>query len=142
MTSARIPVALRQQVREHAGHRCEYGRTSEWLSGLLCEIDHIVPRSLGGPTTADNLCLACAACNGYKQASTQATDPESGGQVALFNPRQQRWHEHFVWSEDGTLIIGLTACGRATAVALRLNHPLTVAARSIWIGIGRHPPKD
>ena len=91
---------------------------------------------------ADNLCLACAACNGYKRASAHATDPESGEQVALFDPRQQRWHEHFAWSEDGTLIVGLTACGRATAAALRLNHPLIVAARSIWIDTGRHPPKD
>jgi hypothetical protein len=62
--------------------------------------------------------------------------------VSLFNPRQQRWRDHFAWNEDSTTIIGLTACGRATVVALRLNHPLIVAARSIWASVDQHPPKD
>jgi hypothetical protein len=88
------------------------------------------------------LCLACASCNGYKRASTHAVDPESGEEVALFNPRQQRWQEHFAWSEDGTTIIGLTASGRATVLALKFNHPIVVAARSIWASVGLHPPED
>jgi len=142
MTSIEIPGALRRLVRARAKGRCEYCQISEWLSGLPCKIDHIIPRAVGGPTTADNLCLACASCNGYKRASTHAADPESGEEVALFNPRQQRWQEHFAWSEDGTTIIGLTACGRATVVTLKLNHPLAVAARSIWVGVGLHPPED
>ncbi len=29
----------------------------------LATLDHVVPRSQGGPTRADNLVLACAACN-------------------------------------------------------------------------------
>jgi hypothetical protein len=142
MTPAKIPKTLRRLVRARAKGRCEYCQTSEWLSGLPCEIDHIVPRAKGGPTTADNLCLACASCNGYKRATTHAVDPESGEEVAIFNPRRQRWDEHFAWSEDGTRIVGLTACGRATVVALKLNHPLAVAARSIWVSIGLHPPED
>jgi len=142
MTPAKIPEALRRLIRTRAQSRCEYCQTSEWLSGLPCEIDHIIPRVKGGPTTADNLCLACASCNGYKRVSTHAADPESGEEVALFNPRQQRWQEHFAWSEDGATIIGLTACGRATVVTLKLNHPLAVAARSIWVSVGLHPPED
>ncbi|WNZ24154.1 mitochondrial large ribosomal subunit protein uL30m [Leptolyngbya sp. NK1-12] len=31
------------------------------------------------------------------------------------------WSEHFAWSEDTTLIIGLTPIGRATVQTLRLN---------------------
>jgi hypothetical protein len=31
------------------------------------------------------------------------------------------WPDHFTWSENDTLIIGLTATGRATVDALRLN---------------------
>ena len=142
MTSVKIPQALRRLVRIRAQSRCEYCQTSEWLSGLPCEIDHIIPRAKKGPTAADNLCLACASCNGYKRATTYSVDPESGEEAALFNPRQQRWREHFAWSDDGTTIIGLTACGRATVVALKLNHPLVIAARSIWVSIGLHPPKD
>jgi hypothetical protein len=71
-----------------------------------------------------------------------AADPESVKTVALFNPREQRWRDHFAWSDDGTSVIGLTPCGRATIVALRLNRPLAVAARRIWVSVNRHPPKD
>jgi hypothetical protein len=34
----------------------------------------------------------------------------------------------------------LTATGRATIAALRLNNPETVAARSLWVQAGWHPP--
>jgi hypothetical protein len=62
--------------------------------------------------------------------------------VALFNPRQQRWREHFTWNQEGTTIIGLTAQGRATVIALKLNHSLIVVARSIWVGAGLHPLEE
>ena len=42
------------------------------------------------------------------------------------------------WTE----IIGLTATGRATIAALRLNNPEIVAARSLWVQAGWHPPRD
>lgn len=142
MTPTQIPRALRRLVRARAQSRCEYCQTSEWLSGLQCEIDHIVPRAKEGPTTDDNLCLACASCSGHKGIITHTVDPESGEQVPLFNPRQQPWHEHFAWSEDGTTITGLTASGRVTAVALKLNHTLIVVARSIWVSVSVHPPRD
>jgi geranylgeranyl pyrophosphate synthase len=58
----------------------------------------------------------------------------------LFNPRRQKWSRHFVWSEDGTLIIGKTACGRATVVALQLNNPIAVLVRQQWVAVGWHPP--
>ncbi len=135
-----IPEALRAFVRERAGGRCEYCLTSEELTGIRCQADHILPRSRQGATTADNLCLACAACNGHKHARTYAADPNSGVEVQLFNPRQQNWDDHFSWSTDGTEIIGLTPAGRATVVALQMNDPLVMGARSLWVGIGVHPP--
>lgn len=140
MTRPRIPQPLREFVRQRAGDRCEYCQTPMWLTGLEHEIDHIVPRALEGPTSAENLCLACPACNGYKHAKTHGTDPKTGQEVPLFHPRQQHWHEQFTWSEDGTQIIGLTPCGRATIETLRLNHSLIVTARAIWVQAGHHPP--
>ena len=140
MTSFSIPRALREQVKRRADFRCEYCQTSEWLNGVEGEIDHIIPRSEGGASYIENLCLACTSCNGYKQAKTVGVDPYSGKSVALFHPRQQRWEEHFVWSNDATHIIGLTSCGRATVEALRLNHPLAVSARAVWVRAGYHPP--
>lgn len=142
MAGADISEALRNAIRERAKSRCEYCLTSEAVSGIRCQIDHILPRSRGGATTADNLCLACAACNGHKHARTHATDPDSGAEVPLFDPRRQPWSEHFSWSTDGTEIIGQTSTGRATIVALRLNDALLVAARALWTGTGLHPPQD
>ena len=142
MTSPSIPRTLREQVKLRANSRCEYRRTSEWLSSIEGEIDHIVPRSQGGASSSENLCLACTSCNGYKQAKTSGVDPETGETVALFHPRRQRWKEHFTWSNDATRIVGSTACGRATVEALRLNHPLAISARAIWARTGYHPPSE
>jgi hypothetical protein len=142
MMKSRISNRLAQLVRARAQHRCEYCQTSEWLSGQLCQIDHIMPQAKGGASAEDNLCLACVACNGFKLDRIEAVDPQSGQVVSLYHPRQQRWADHFAWSEDGTQIIGLTPSGRATAAALKLNRPLAVAARRGWVGIHRHPPTD
>ena len=60
-------------------------------------------------------------------------------QTPLFNPRQQSWVEHFAWSEDSTEIIGLTACGRATVEALKMNNLRMVRARRLWASVGWHP---
>lgn len=142
MTGTDIPDVLREIVRKRARNRCEYCLTSEELSGIRCQIDHIIPRSRLGETVEDNLCLACAACNGHKHARTHAIDPESGVEVPLFNPRRQRWDDHFAWSADGAEITGLTSTGRATIVALQMNDPLIVNARSFWVGLNAHPPRD
>ena len=83
---------------------------------------------------------ACRLCNGYKGTQTHAREPLSGQLVQLFNPRQQRWDEHFQWSDDGTQIIGRTACGRATVIALQLNNLIAVTVRQQWVMAGWHPP--
>jgi hypothetical protein len=57
--------------------------------GAEFTIDHIVPQSLGGASTEDNLCLACWRCNLIKRDRIAAADSESGVIVRLFNPRQQ-----------------------------------------------------
>ena len=62
--------------------------------------------------------------------------------MLLFNPRTQMWTEHFAWSPDGTLIIGLTPLGRATVVALRLNNEFIVVARRFWVEAGWWPPNQ
>jgi len=40
------------------------------------------------------------------------------------------------------LIVGRSACGRATIQALRLNDDRLVRARQIWKLVGLHPPLD
>jgi hypothetical protein len=140
MASTDVPELLRQAVRERARGRCEYCLMSEALSGIRCQVDHITPRARHGATTAENLCLACVACNGHKHARAHARDPASGEAGLLFHPRQHSWDGHFAWNVEGTEIIGLTPTGRATVVALNMNDPLIVSARALWVGCGAHPP--
>ena len=55
-------VALnRRAVFARDGHRCQYcGATAE-------SIDHVIPRSRGGPHSWDNVVAACRPCNARKQ---------------------------------------------------------------------------
>lgn len=140
--TTKSPQSMAKVVRQRANHRCEYCRASEWLTGQRHHIDHIIPRVHSGPTTLENLCLACAACNGSKQDKVEAADPESAELTPLFNPRTDKWHEHFAWSQDGLRVIGLTATGRATVQTLKMNRPLALSARAVWVSVQRHPPKD
>jgi len=133
---------LRRQIAKDAGHRCGYCLSDEVLTGVSLSIDHIVPVAAGGPTTRENLWLACRPCNEFKGAQPHAEDPETGTTVSLFNPRTQDWHAHFTWNDDITHIIGLTPTGRATVMALRLNRSILVKARRRWVMTGWHPPQE
>lgn len=142
MPRANISESLRRQVGEDAHHRCGYCLTAQKISGAQMHVEHIVPLAAGGASVRENLWLACAWCNGYKGSQTHARDPLTSETVALFDPRRQVWREHFAWSDDGTQVIGRTACGRAPVMALRLNHAIPVEARRLWVKAGWHPPED
>ncbi|HRF96888.1 MAG TPA: HNH endonuclease signature motif containing protein [Aggregatilineales bacterium] len=137
---AYIPKILRQQVIERAHGLCEYCQTSQ-LIVIALQIDHVLPIALGGQTNLDNLCLACEFCNGHKNDKIQAPDPKNDTMQPLFNPRTQKWQDHFRWDETGTIIVGLTAIGRATIEKLRMNDSIIIQAREFWILTGLHPPK-
>jgi hypothetical protein len=109
--------------------------------GIL-EIEHLIPVVAGGSDDEENLWLGCSLCNGFKGVQTEARDPETRRIVRLYNPRRQRWSEHFDWSADGTRIVGKSSCGRATVVALQLNNAIAVTVRQAWVSAGWHPPKD
>lgn len=104
-------------------------------------IDHVVPVSKGGLTEFENLCFACRNCNEFKGGATDAIDPLNGERTPLFHPRCHRWGEHFVWDDSGTRIIGITAVGRATVIALSMNNEVIVDSRRRWVSVGWHPPR-
>lgn len=139
---ARISHQLREQVAEAADHECGYCRTPQYIIGYPLTIDHIVPEARGGATVEENLWLACVACNQYKGIQVSGRDVRTGRNVPLFNPRLQQWEAHFRWNDDGTEIIGMTSCGRATVTALNLNRSEIVGARSLWVQVGWWPPPD
>jgi len=133
-------VAIGRRVRQQARHRCGYCLCSEALLGMRMVFDHFIPLSAGGANIEENLWLACRCCNEFKGVQTQAIDPQSGELVSLFNPRRQAWDGHFRWSEDATIIVGKTPCGRATVEALKMNRPEIVVARRLWVSVGWWPP--
>ncbi len=142
MSKTYIPKALRDLITTQGQRRCGYCLTQEAVVGTPMEIDHLIPESLGGRTEEDNLWLACSLCNDHKGERVAALDPQSGEVVRLFDPRRQHWADHFVWIDNGTVIHGLTATGRATILALNLNRPALVRARRAWVSIGWHPPAE
>ncbi|MBE7557132.1 MAG: HNH endonuclease [Anaerolineales bacterium] len=137
-----IPAVLRERIIQQAGRRCGYCLRTEALLGMPMTIDHIIPQAANGPTTEENLWLACRRCNEFKGGQTHAPDPQTSEWIALFNPRQQTWTEHFAWSEDGVEILGKTPCGRATIMALQMNNPEIIVARRLWVSVGWWPPQD
>jgi len=138
-----LPAEMVRRVRTDARNRCGYCLSPQKLVMARLQIEHIIPRSQGGPDDEANLWLSCSFCNGHKSDKTEAIDPESGDVVPLFHPRFQQWSEHFHWSDDGLRVIGLTPIGRATVVALHLDRdPDALVVRSYWISVGWHPPKE
>jgi hypothetical protein len=76
-------------------------------------------------------------CNRHKGPNVGSYDPIGGDLVAFFNPRTQRWQEHFAL--EGARIMPLTAEGRVTAKILQLNEARRVAEREALLEIGLYP---
>lgn len=114
-----IPTALRHEVLERAGNRCEYCLLPAHLAFFPHEVDHVVAEKHGGATEIENLALACWRCNRHKGSDLTSFDPQTRQLSLLFNPRTQVWTEHFAYERE--MIIGLTPEGRATVNLLRLN---------------------
>lgn len=124
----------RSIVRERAGDRCEYCRIPQTLTSLPHTLDHIRARKHRGPSDAANLCWSCAQCNAAKGPNVAGHDPATDQLVALFNPRADRWDDHFAWS--GALLTGRTAVGRATIDVLRINDANRTAHRAMLMRAG------
>ncbi|MBX3423282.1 MAG: HNH endonuclease [Pirellulaceae bacterium] len=65
-------------------HRCQYCGQSQPTSQL--SLDHVVPRSLGGKTSWDNIVCSCTGCNSRKGGRT----PEQAGMKLLKQPGQPK----------------------------------------------------
>jgi hypothetical protein len=127
-----IDTDLRALVRSRARRRCEYCRVSERFTLAEHEIDHVIAVKHGGETADHNLALCCAICNRFKGSDIASLDPDSGQLTPLFNPRIDRWDEHYR-VQDGE-IIALTAKGRVTVRLLQMNRPTRVRERQLLQG--------
>jgi hypothetical protein len=132
-----VSESLRRFVAERAGFRCEYCLLHESDSYSPHQIDHIISRKHGGQSDSDNLAYACLRCNAWKGSDVGSVDAETGAFASLFNPRRQRWDDHFVLRV--AVIEPLTAEGKATARLLKLNLDKRVVERQLLAAVGRYP---
>lgn len=143
MARQRISAQLDARIRADAKYRCGYCLSPQHLVMARLEIEHIIPLAKGGTNDENNLWLSCPLCNAHKSDKTTAIDPLTGETVTLFNPRTQRWRDHFRWSSDGLRVLGITPVGRATVIALHLSDDAdALEVRSYWVLAGWHPPDE
>lgn len=64
--------------------------------GVEATIDHVMPRSRGGPTSWENCVIACARCNHRKADRT----PREAGMPLRRAPARPRWKPTFAVSRD------------------------------------------
>jgi hypothetical protein len=133
---------MRERVRARAGRCCEYCCSQDAFSPQSFSAEHVVPRSRGGATSLENLAWSCQGCNAHKYSKLEGWDAATGCKARLFHPRVDRWIDHFVWSEDTTLVIGTTPTGRATVEELKLNREAVVNLRRVLAGAQLHPPSE
>lgn len=113
-----IDAATRRLVRERAHHYCEYCRLhQDELAFIAFHMEHIISKKHDGPDDDSNLALSCHWCNFNK--GTDIATLVDNLLVPLFNPRTQRWEEHF--ARRGTLIVSLSSTGRGTVRLLDMN---------------------
>ena len=141
MSEDKVTEEQRQTVAERAKGCCEYCQCQALFSPDSFSIEHIVPRSRAGASELSNLALSCQGCNNRKYTSVEAVDPVTGETVSLYHPRLQRWIDHFAWSPDFTLVLGLTPTGRATVEKLQLNRVSVVNLRRALRAVDKHPPE-
>ena len=129
---------LRREIAERAGGKCEYCLTPEWILLAGCEVDHVISRKHGGITDWSNLAFACARCNRAKGSDIGSSVPATGQYCRLFNPRIDRWEDHFAL--EGSRLLARTDIAEATIRILRLNDQDRVAERALLQQIGEYPP--
>lgn len=123
------------------------------------EVDHIIPARLwtaisgtrglrplqalprSGPYHLDNFAWSCSFCNIAK--GHQITGQSGRRRFRLFDPRRDRWPDHFYFLHGHLLIVGLPGIGQATERALQMNDSQPegpIGTRHEAIVAGRYPP--
>jgi hypothetical protein len=101
-----------------------------WISSILCQdrqMDRLNSRIW-------HSLVHTATCT--KARAKKGTDPQTGTDVRLFNPRIDNWTVHFLLNRETGEIQGQTPIGRATVTVLQMNAEQLIGARRLLIGIG------
>jgi 5-methylcytosine-specific restriction endonuclease McrA len=132
-----VPGGLRRLVSRRAADRCEYCLLHEEDSFYAHQPDHVIALKHGGLTIEDNLAWACHRCNRLKGTDIASVDPKTKRIVRLFNPRRDKWSDHF--RVERGRIIPLTPVAEVTVFLLKLNAISNVEMRKVLIREGRYP---
>ena len=131
-----ISAELRQIIADRANHLCEYCLMAEADTFYGCEVDHIISIKQGGSSDLNNLAYACALCNRAKGSDVGSLT--SGGEFTrFFNPRNDRWAEHF--RLEGATIKPLTPIGEVTAHIFAFNDSARLHEREELMRFGAYP---
>jgi flavin reductase (DIM6/NTAB) family NADH-FMN oxidoreductase RutF len=135
MSKTYISKALRQLVRERALYCCEYCLIPESAVLIAHEVDHVIAEKHGGLTEEDNLALSCTICNKYKGSDVASVAPDTKAITPLFNPRTDRWSDHF--QMVGSQFLSLTTVGAVTISAAGIPN---LAPFSFYNAVAGFPP--
>lgn len=133
--------AERDFITLRANGCCEYCQTLHDYSPDTFEIEHIISLFEGGTNELLNLAFSCGGCNNRKRDKSKAVEPDTQAITSLFNPRTDKWYEHFRWSENFSVVEGITMQGRATVEFLKLNRKGLINLRKALFAYGVHPLK-
>ncbi|WP_413163843.1 HNH endonuclease [Capilliphycus salinus ALCB114379] len=137
MSRPYISDKLRDKIANRADLLCEYCLISEGDTFLGCQVDHIISIKHGGATEANNLAFACVYCNRNKGSDLGSISRQTGELVIFFNPRTDRWNNHF--QLQGARIEPITPIGEVTARILGFNEADRILERQLLINEGRYP---
>ena len=127
----------RQIVASRANFICEYCLIAEEDAYFRFQVEHIISRKHGGSSELENLAFACVFCNRYKGSDIASLKPGTNELVRFYNPRTDRWREHF--QLKGVVIDSLTEIGEATARILQMNHDDKLLEREVLTRRKRYP---
>jgi hypothetical protein len=133
-----VGAEVRRVVAERAERLCEYCLIGEDDTFLGCEVEHIISRKHGGTSEPDNLAYACVFCNRQKGSDIGSVS-QSGEFSRFYNPRKDRWSDHFRLDED--FITPVSVIGEVTARILQFNIAERLLERSVLREEGRYPSK-
>jgi 5-methylcytosine-specific restriction endonuclease McrA len=75
----------RHNIFERDDHCCQY--CGEKMDRKLLNLDHVIPRDMGGSTTWENIVCSCISCNTKKANRT----PSQAGMRLLRKPKRPKW---------------------------------------------------
>jgi hypothetical protein len=132
-----VSAEVRLIVAARADHVCEYCLIAAEDTFFGCQVDHIISIKHRGETKTDNLAYACAFCNRFKGSDIASLSSESGALVRFFNPRIDRWADHF--QLEALYIQPRTEIGEVTVQILGFNKNERILERQELNKIGRYP---